>query len=163
MRVNREQPHVLVLPEDRANRQLANGFLLHESLLARKIQVLPEAGGWMNVLHLFNSDHLADMKNYSKRYMILLIDFDKKENRLDKAKEFVPDQLKDRVFILGIFSKPEIFKKTQRGSYEEIGLELAQECHDDRYVIWGHDLLQHNKAELDRLREHVRPILFDLA
>jgi hypothetical protein len=35
--MNRYQPHVFVLPEDDANRQLANGFLLDESLIVRRI------------------------------------------------------------------------------------------------------------------------------
>jgi hypothetical protein len=45
MSVNRYQPHVLVLPEDDANRQMANGFLLDQYLSTRKIQVLEEVDG----------------------------------------------------------------------------------------------------------------------
>ncbi len=42
MSVNRALPHVLVLPEDDANRQIANGFLLAlDSSVQRRIQVLP--------------------------------------------------------------------------------------------------------------------------
>ena len=40
MSVNKYLPHVLVLPEDDANRQLANGFLLDPNLLDRRIQLL---------------------------------------------------------------------------------------------------------------------------
>ena len=47
MSVNRHQPHVLVLPEDDANRQLANGFRLDQYLLNWKIQVL-RGGGWLD-------------------------------------------------------------------------------------------------------------------
>lgn len=46
MSVNVYQQHVLVLPEDDANRQIVNGFLLEPSLNERVIQVLPIAGGW---------------------------------------------------------------------------------------------------------------------
>lgn len=46
MSVNNYKPHLLVLPEDEANRQLANGFLQDFSLNLRCIQVLPIAGGW---------------------------------------------------------------------------------------------------------------------
>ena len=53
MSVNKYMPHVLVLPEDDANRQLANGFQLDESLATRKMQILEEAGGWQEVLHCF--------------------------------------------------------------------------------------------------------------
>lgn len=50
MSVNRHLPHVLVLPEDDANRQIANGFLLHHAIGNRKIQVLEEAGGWLHAV-----------------------------------------------------------------------------------------------------------------
>ena len=56
MSVNKFQPHVLVLPEDDANRQLANGFLLDQYVSTHKIQVLPKVGGWTQVLELFLSD-----------------------------------------------------------------------------------------------------------
>ena len=39
--MNRYKPHVLVVPEDDANRQLANGFLQNPALNLRAIQVLP--------------------------------------------------------------------------------------------------------------------------
>lgn len=41
-----QMPHVLVLPEDDANRQLANGFLLDGFLSGRQMLVLEVAGGW---------------------------------------------------------------------------------------------------------------------
>ena len=45
MSVNRHKPHLLVLPEDDANRQLARGFELE--LSTRQFQVLQPAGGWL--------------------------------------------------------------------------------------------------------------------
>ena len=75
MSVNKYLPHVLVLPEDDANRQLANGFLLDESLSMRQIQVLEVAGGWKEVLNRFNSDHIGEMDKYQERFVVLLIDF----------------------------------------------------------------------------------------
>lgn len=44
MSVNKHLPHVFVLPEDDANRQLANGFYLAESLDVRRMQVLQPPG-----------------------------------------------------------------------------------------------------------------------
>jgi hypothetical protein len=107
--VNKYQPHILVLPEDDANRQLANGFLLDDSLSTRRrsIQVLEEVGGWIEVLDRFKSDHLIGMERNPKRFMVLLIDFDGKEDRLGKAKVAIPNHLNDRVFILGTWSEPE--------------------------------------------------------
>jgi len=159
MSVNKYQPHVFVLPEDDANRQLANGFLGDRSLLIRRIQVLPEVGGWTQVLERFESDHVVEMDHYPHRLMVLLIDCDGREDRLDDAKARIPERLSDRVFILGTLTKPEGLK-ADLGSYETIGLRMAKDCREGTDTIWGHELLQHNVGELDRLREHVRPILF---
>jgi hypothetical protein len=160
MSVNRYQPHVFVLPEDDANRQLANGFLLDQFLLHRRIQVLPEVGGWTQVLERFRSDHATQMDRYPSRFMVLLIDFDGDEQRLTRARAQIPGHLTERVFILGALSKPEALRQASLGSYETIGLKMAQACREETDGIWGHDLLRHNASELDRLREHVRPILF---
>jgi hypothetical protein len=158
--VNRYQPHVLVLPEDDANRQLANGFVLDQYLYTSKIQVLDEVGGWNEVLTRFSSDHKAEMERYAGRYMILLIDFDGREERLEYAKTRIPGHLTERVFILGALSDPEALKRANLGSYETIGLALARDCRESTDATWSHDLLRHNAGELTRLREHVRPILF---
>jgi len=74
------------------------------------MQVLDVAGGWRNVLSLFNSDHVVEMELNTNRFMVLLIDFDDEENRLEKAKADIPEHMADRVFILGASSDPETFK-----------------------------------------------------
>src|SRR5260370_5697610 len=101
MSVNKDLPHVLVLPEDGANRQIANGFLLDQSLMTRQIRVLAEAGGWTKVLEQFESVHVRKMDVYPDRFMVLLVDFDGQENRLDHVKAAIPGHLKHRVFVLG--------------------------------------------------------------
>jgi hypothetical protein len=160
MSVNKYQPHVLVLPEDDANRQLANGFLLDLNLSNRSIQVLEEVGGWHEVLERFITDHVAGMERYPGRFMVLLIDFDGKEDRLQNAKARIPDHLTDRVYVLGAWSEPEALKRAGLGSYEAIGLALARDCREETNATWGHDLLRHNTSEVDRLRDRVRPVLF---
>src|ERR1035437_90701 len=108
MAANKHQPHVLVLPEDDANRQLANGFRLSlNQSVARRMDVLLPAGGWTQVLDHFVSDHIFYMEKYPNRAMVLLIDFDSQKTRLDYAKSKIPEHLKDRVFILGAWSEPE--------------------------------------------------------
>jgi hypothetical protein len=160
--VNRDQPHVLVLPEDRANLQLATGF--HNEVDAtkqRQMQVLPVAGGWRRVLERFTSDHVDKMRSNPNRFMVLLIDFDGRLQRLDLAKAVIPPELADRVFVLGARERPETLKAALNNkSCETIGSGLGRDCREDTYATWGHELLQHNKNELDRLREHVRTILF---
>ncbi len=64
MSVNRELPHVMVLPEDDANRQLALGFHLQvDWRCKRQMQVLRVAGGWREVLDRFRVEHrVCDIK-----------------------------------------------------------------------------------------------------
>jgi hypothetical protein len=151
----------MVLPEDDANRQLANGFLLGlDWSVLRKIQVLEEVGGWNEVLDRFESDHIAEMDRFTNRFLVLLIDFDGNAERLNDATNRIPVRLTERVFILGAWSEPEDLKAAGLGSYEQIGSAMAQDCHEETDTTWNHDLLRHNASELARLRERVRPILF---
>ncbi len=161
MSVNKKREHVFVLPEDRANEQLANGFWQGVDVTKqRQLYVLGVAGGWRNVLNLFKTDHVVEMDRNSHRFMVLIIDFDDRENRLEVAKETIPEHLADRVFILGTRSRPEALKSARLGSYETIGLALAKDCREGTDTTWNHELLRHNTRELDRLRALVRPILF---
>lgn len=112
--VNRDRPHVLVLPEDDANRQLANGF--HDTVdftRDRQMQVLPVAGGWTRVLERFKSDHVDKMASNPNRFMVLLIDFDSRPERLGAVKAEIPTELADRVFILGARSARSSQTRTQ--------------------------------------------------
>jgi hypothetical protein len=160
MSVNKDRPHVLVLPEDDANLRIANGFHLQvDRNRSRQMQVLPVAGGWNEVLNLFESQHVKEMDRCSGRFMVLLIDFDGDESRLERAKASIPQRLADRVFVLGASSEPEDLKP-DLGPYEAIGKGMAEDCRQDTDGTWGHRLLLHNADELARLRERVRPILF---
>jgi len=160
MGVNKALPHVLVLPEDDANLRLANEF--HTCVdwpRYRQMQVLPVAGGWSKVLDQFESVHVTEMNNCQCRFMVLLIDFDGDRDRLQRAKNRIPEHLLDRVFVLGAWSTPEALKNAL-GSYETIGSDMATDCREGTDKIWTNGLLRHNATEIDRLREHVRPILF---
>ena len=112
MGVNKHQPHVFVLPEDDANRQLANGFLLGlDSWVLRRIQVLNVAGGWTQVLDRFLAVHVKGMEQNPHQFIVLLIDFDGRAQRLNDATNKIPTDLRERVFILGAWSEPEKLKK----------------------------------------------------
>jgi hypothetical protein len=161
MGVNRRKPHVFVLPEDDANSRLANGFHLEvDGAAFWQMDVLPSAGGWTAVIDRFLSDHVQDMNRYPGRYMVLLIDFDGKQQRLNDIKARIPGHLKERVFVLGTWTEPEALKAADLGSYEAIGKAMAQNCREGTVTIWDHALLRHNSSELDRLRQEVCPILF---
>jgi len=159
--VNKFLPHVYVLPEDDANRQLANGFLLDDllSLRRRSIQVLDEVGGWSVVLDRFKSDHIIEMERHANRFMVLLIDFDGRQDRLDQVQAVIPEHLRERVFVLGAWTIPEDLRKAGLGSYETIGRAMAKDCLDETDRTWGHQLLRHNATELNRFRAQVLPEL----
>jgi hypothetical protein len=161
MAVNHHLPHLLVLPEDDANRQIANGF--HKRLdwdRVGKLQVLRPAGGWTKVVDIFHSEHIAAMDRHSARLLVLVIDCDGRQDRIGNIRAAVPDHLKDRVFVLGAWTEPEELKAALGQHYEEIGSNMADDCRNQTDAIWGHELLRHNVEELMRLRQHVVPILF---
>ena len=162
MSVNRNLPHIFVLPEDDANRQLVNGFVLELTRNVRQIQALPEAGGWLKALGRFDNprdSHLTSLRKYPNSFLVVMIDGDGEEARFDEARRKIPADLSDRIFILGVWTEPEALKK-DLGSYEKIGRALAQDCREGTARTWGHALLRHNETEVARLRERVRPILF---
>ncbi len=106
---------------------------------------------------------MPKMRQYPKRYFVLLIDFDKREDRLDYIKQRIPDDVKDRVFVLGAFSNPEELRRSIGESLEAIGETLSANCSDNTVGLWGHDLLKHNKTELERMISSVKPFLFNQA
>ena len=161
MSLNKYKPHLLVLPEDDANQQIANGFLKYSNLNNRVIQVLPEASGWRDVIEKFKNNYASTMRQYSARFIVLLIDFDNTVNRLEKINQDIPEDLKDRVFVIGVQSNPEDLKKSINKNFEGIGLNLANDCDDDTKELWSHQLLKHNQAELNRLNSNVKPFLFN--
>ena len=63
MAINKYKPYIYVLPEDDANRQIANGILLHESVDFRSIQVMPTTGGWTRACDVFVDEYVPLMKN----------------------------------------------------------------------------------------------------
>jgi hypothetical protein len=157
---NREKPHLLVLPEDRANAQIVNGFLLDGAVDARKISLLKEAGGWGEVLAKLQKDYAPHLRTYPEAHILLLIDFDDRDDRAIEARKSIPGDLSKRVFILGAKSTPEEFKKRVKISFEKIGQSLARDCQTESQGLWEHDLLKHNSDELVRLKNAVCPFVF---
>jgi hypothetical protein len=114
----------------------------------------------MTVVDKFTEDHGSKMRLYPERMIVLLIDFDQKEDRLNYVSTQIPSDLKDRVFVLGVLSEPEQLKSDLKKGFEEIGEALATDCSDNTDKLWSHDLLKHNKIELDRMIAAVKPFLF---
>ena len=161
--MNKYRQHVYVIPEDDADRQIADGFVLHHRVQGARIMVVPPAGGWPNVLETFQEEYIPTLRKYPVAHVVMLIDFD---DRVDIRKadfeRAIPDDLKSRVFVVGSKDNPEILKNELNSTLEDIGFSLAQDCDDGTSDHWDCDQLQHNEAERQRLIQAVRPFLFDL-
>ena len=91
----------------------------------------------------------------------MLIDFDGHYH--DRRAEFeaaIPDDLKDRVFVIGAKQRPEDLKRELGKSFEDIGMALANDCYAGTEAVWTHEHLKHNDADRQRLIDIVKPILF---
>ncbi len=155
---NNYLPHLHILPEDRADRELANGFLLDDRVKHRNVQVLPPAGGWSKTIDSITS---SGLEKFSKRHLLLLIDFDDHfDERMKIFREKTPEPLIDRVFILGSLKEPEDLRRSLGISFEAMGQQIAKDCAEGADFFWQHPLTLHNRAELERLAGKVRTILF---
>lgn len=158
---NKYGQHVVVIPEDDADRKLANGFKNHWAVAQRNLVVQPEAGGWMAVLDVFENDYVPYMRKYHLASFVLLIDFDEKgEGRRSVCVNRIPDDLKPRTFLLGTSINPERLRQDLGLSFEQIGTALADDCGRQDLGRWTHPHLDHNLAELHRMLPIVHPILF---
>lgn len=161
MSANQERPHVDILPEDKANESIATGFELVCSA-GRQYQVMPFAGGWKKVIEIFLETYQSLMRRKPQKFFILLLDFDNKfPSRLDEIKSEIPDDLIDRVFVIGVLDEPEDLQKNLgHKSLEKIGELLAEECRDNESELWNHELLRHNEAEISRMSPVMKEIFF---
>jgi len=160
MSINKHRPHVIVIPEDDANRQLALGFILF--LSSKSIAVHHPTRGWKKALDALLRDHIEPLRSIRSRHVILLIDFDGDfKRRKEHFERQLPDEIRERIYLIGCLNEPENLKKDCNMTFEKIGTALAQSCLNGEDGLWSHAALAHNQAELDRLKKTVRPILFN--
>lgn len=159
--MNKYAPHVYVIPEDDCDRQIADGFVLHHLVNAARIQVMPLAGGWHNVLKTFQNEYIQTLRTYQQAHVVMLIDFDGHiAERRAQFEQAIPEDVKARAFVVGSKDNPETLKKSMKIGFEEIGKSLANDCHADTTQRWNHEQLQHNDVERQRLVQKIKPILF---
>jgi hypothetical protein len=162
--MNKYAPHVYVIPEDDRDRQIADGFVLHHNVDTRRVQVMPLAGGWSNVLKTFQDEYIQTLRNYAQAHVVMVIDFDGHiDERRAQFENAIPDDIKNRVFVIGTSHNPEALKQALQITFENIGRELANDCDNGTAVYWNHTQLLHNDAERQRLVQLVRPFLFPAA
>jgi len=157
MSVNREKWHLLVKPEDDANREIAIGFLnALEYPQQAKIQVDRPAGGYQKALEFILT---AQLERYRHRRVLILIDFDNSvELRNQLVKRFA--SVSDRVFVLGSCPEAEDVRRELGRHLEECGEAVAKDCLTRKCEVWQLDCLKHNAAVLARLCPEIYRELF---
>jgi hypothetical protein len=158
MGINKNKNHLVVSFEDRANLQLWNGFI--SSIKGNQIKSLGISGGRDKALKNIKN---AEILKYSMRYFLLIWDYDNNygERYQDFQKTIEALNLTNRCFVLGSKKDPEELRRKLGLTLEEIGEKLAKECLTKNYDLWNHELLKHNKLELDRLNQCVCKFLIE--
>lgn len=160
--MNKYALHLIVIPEDRADEQLANGFEQHDKVKSDRIRAMPGVGGWQNVLKVFKDEYVQYLHAYPKGHVVMLIDFDGHyAHRRVEFENAIPDDLKRRTFVVGSKETPEKLKKEMANkSFERIGVSLAEDCHVGTETVWSHEHLIHNDPDRQRLLQNVKSFLF---
>lgn len=167
MSINNFTPHLLVLSEDNAYRQIATGFISHFAVIHHNVRINKIAKGGLKVLKLFSRSYISGMRTYRHRHILLLFDCDESiENYNIKVQQVIPEDIKDRVFFLSSFNEVENIKDNLgRGKIGHSGKKLAESCYNATFNThgdaWQCPQLKHNQSELERLAHSVRPFLFN--
>jgi hypothetical protein len=159
--VNKNKPHLIVIPEDKADQDIVNGFSIYLKTGERQLQVTKPAGGWVKgrnkLLELSNNRLQTNLFSHA----VLIIDFDNYNDRGSEIMSQVPEGVRDRVFVIGVLSNPEDLKRSLNKNFEQIGSQIAEGCKDSSIDFWQHDLLVHNIEEIRRLSGAFRDIFFN--
>ncbi len=160
--MNKYVEHIYVIPEDDEDRQIAVGFVNHHRVRDPRIQVMPVAGGWPVVLRTFKVEYIQKLRDNPKAHVVMIIDFDGqfKQRREEFANE-IPDEIKPRVFVVGPKDEPGDLRNALNQSLERIGESLADECGSGNTALWGHEQLEHNEPDRQRLEQTVKLFLFE--
>lgn len=165
MGINKYHHHLLILSEDDAYRDIANGFINHFSVACDKISTEKPAGGWQKLIAMFSHEYADDVRKYPNRHVLLLLDLDGEPERYpEEILTRIPPDIKNRVFVLCCRDEAETIKDDLgHGKFEAIGKKLAESCYENTHASadspWLCPQLQHNQDELIRLATAVRPFL----
>ncbi|WP_395144447.1 hypothetical protein [Armatimonas sp.] len=158
---NRYKNRVEIFVEDDANRELVNGFLRVGYLPYRKdIIVVTPAGGWRVLKNKFSEEYIKRMRNDKFLHVVLVVDFDDKDDRFTEVSSVIPSDLCDRVMLIGMKDEPEDMRRSMGKHLEDIGEEIAKACFDKAEGVWGDEHLKHNHSERERIGQTMRDLLF---
>lgn len=161
MNYNKYKPYLLILAEDGAVLNIVDGALeaieVREAANVKKERFLR---GWSKVESRMPEYHKL-LTQYPLGYLLIVIDFDEDPNRSEKVEEWIPEDVKQRCFILSCSDEPEELKREVRLPYDEIGEALVKDCPEAVDEIWNTPQLSHNSDELQRFLDCCRDILFE--
>jgi hypothetical protein len=160
--INKYNPHLVVLFEDKAYRDIYNGFRLNANINLGVLHGMRLSNGWHKVVDDFVDEYINYLRQWQNANLLMLIDFDDDAERAETIKnDKIPLDLQNRVFILGSLIEAENLRPDFGRNYEKLGKCLAKDCVDGTMDAWGHPLLQHNAdRNLQRLITSVKPFLF---
>ncbi len=154
MGVNYYKEHLYIILEDEKYQRIMNGVNLSLHVNASVIKISNFSGGWGKVFKDFQSS-ISILEKFQKRHTLLLMDFDDDfESRLEEFHNLVPDELKNRVFILGIDNKEsEDLARFFKCNIEEVGKKLVEDCPNGNLSNWRNIHLECNLLEIERMRQ----------
>lgn len=158
MSVNRYEPYLIVLCEDNAYKDIFLGFEISEH---PQISLKPVYQGFDDILFQLtnpNSMTSKELKRYNKSYVLALTDADldsQSESNIKKLKDSIPNEYKDRVFVMGSKYEAENIKRAiiGKGKWKGVSQELEKSCRDENCELWRDEMLNHNMEEIISLRK----------
>lgn len=160
--MNKYKDHLIIVAEDEALHAVVNGFLLNNSINTNTCKLMPYSRGWTKVEDQ-TSGYSRDLEKTPCRRVLFVIDFDKNGKRLNRFKCKFPQELHDRMFVIGPWSNVENLK-TCLGSQscENVGRTLSEACpiNSKKTGAWSCKELSHITSEAQRLCENVKNFLF---
>ncbi|MDR3298471.1 MAG: hypothetical protein LBU43_00340 [Candidatus Accumulibacter sp.] len=158
MGLNREQPHLVIYPEDSATKDLADSFKYFSKILKirpEQLTVKPPAKGWSNALDRARNDD--QLGRFPKRNVLLLIDLDTRSERIERILDEINDShaVADRFFVVGWQGNIEQLKSKEcsgRG-FDKLAEKMANDAVDCR-GIWEDRCFEQMRSagQYERLR-----------
>jgi hypothetical protein len=127
----------------------------------RQFSVYDLARGWERGKETLLQLSKGYMREYPNSYAVLIVDFDGNAHRGSEIKNQIPEEVRDRVFVVGVLNEPENLRNSTGMKFEQLGCQIAEGCKDSSIDFWERqELLAHNVDEIRRLSEAVRDLFF---
>jgi hypothetical protein len=140
---------------------MVNGFSTLLEINERQFYVYDLARGWERGKETLLKLSKGYMREYPSSYALLIVDFDGNAHRGSEIKNQIPEEVRDRVFVVGVLNEPENLKNSTGMKFEQLGLQIAEGCKDSNIDFWERqEPLAHNVDEIRRLSKAVRNLFF---